>query len=115
MSHITTVEVDITDHDALADTCRELGLQMTAHSSALIFQTAVDGTVIQLPGWTFPVIVKDKTLVYDNYQGAWGDIGELNKLRRHYAIKATTRTASRMGRKIIKREEHNGRIRLTLA
>ena len=115
MSHIATVEMNITDQEALAETCRDLGLQMTAHSSALVYQTAVEGTVIQLPGWTFPVVVRDKTLVYDNYQGAWGDIKELNKLRQHYAVKATTRAAARMGRKIIKREEHNGRVRLTLA
>ena len=115
MSHIATVEMNITDQEALAETCRDLGLQMTAHSSALVYQTAVEGTVIHLPGWTFPVVVRDKTMLYDNYQGNWGDIKELNKLRRHYAVKATTRAAARMGRKIIKREEHNGRVRLTLA
>lgn len=43
--------------------------------------TTHSGLVVELPGWRYPVVVKDDgSVVYDNFNGFWGDIRELRKL-----------------------------------
>lgn len=114
MSHIATIEIQIKDPEALAEACREMGATITHNAEVTIYKTSVTGTAIQLPGWVYPVVLRDTELIYDNYEGQWGDIAHLKRLRQLYTTKATIRAARRMGRRVIAQEERNGRIRLTL-
>lgn len=114
MSHIATIEIQIKDPEALAEACREMGATITHNATVQVFETSVTGTAIQLPGWVYPVVLRGTELLYDNYNGSWGDIAHLKRLRQLYTTKATIRAARRMGRRVIAQEERNGRIRLTL-
>ncbi len=114
MSHIATIEIQIKDPEALAEACRDMGATITHNAEVTIYKTSVTGPAIQLPGWVYPVVLRDTELIYDNYEGQWGDIAQLKRLRQLYTTKATIRAARRMGRRVIAQEERNGRIRLTL-
>lgn len=114
MSHIATIEIQIKDPEALAEACRDMGATLTHDTEVNIYQTTVTGTAIQLPGWIYPVVLRGTELIYDNYEGQWGDIAHLKRLRQLYTTKATIRAARRMGRRVIAQEARNGRIRLTL-
>lgn len=114
MSHIATIEIQIKDPEALAEACHDMGATITHNTEVTIYKTIVSGTAIQIPGWIYPVVLRGTELIYDNYNGQWGSIAQLKRLRQLYTTKATIRAARRMGRRVIAQEERNGRIRLTL-
>lgn len=116
MSHTAHIHVEFRDPTALAQACQDLGATITPNTEIRFHDgTTVTGTAISLPGWRYPVVVSNNQLYMDDYQGAWGNLGVLKHLRQLYTVHATTRAAARMGRKVIKREDRNSRIRLTLA
>lgn len=116
MSHTAQIQVEFRDPTALAQACQDLGATITPNTEVRFYDgTTVTGTAIRLPGWQYPIVAKDHQLYMDDYKGVWGDSAALKRLRQLYTLRATTRAAARMGRTVVKREDRNGRIRLTLA
>jgi hypothetical protein len=87
MSHVVKVKTNLTNIDAIKTACERLGLSYEINQTASFYSgSSATGTAVQLPGWNYPVVVAaDGECHYDNYNGRWGNIAELNKLRQTYA------------------------------
>lgn len=97
MSHTMNIQIELHDRAALEAACQRLGLEMVEGSHRL-YQTTEEGIGVFLPGWKYPVVVKaDGTIAYDNYNGSWGDIRELNKLRAFYGLEKAKIEARKKG------------------
>lgn len=88
MSHTVEVDVGFTDEGILKEACDKLGI---GYKEGLHTVKQFQGNVscklsFQLPGWNYPVAVcEDGKVKYDNYNGAWGRIEELQKLQDQYS------------------------------
>ena len=116
MSHVATVELEMRDIPALLGVCEKLGFKVELGRTVKFFDgTKVKGTAVQLPGWNYPVVVTDTKVAFDNYQGAWGDLKDLNKLKQGYATEVTRNQAKRLGFRIQhERLMEDGTVKLTL-
>jgi hypothetical protein len=97
MSHTMNIKTEIKDLDALRAAADRLGYRVLSGNLAL-FSSEETGTGVMLPGWRFPVVVRDDgTIALDNYGGAWGDMAELNKLTAYYGIEKAKLEAWKQG------------------
>ncbi len=97
MSHTTNLQVRVCDLEVLEVVCERLGLQ-TKEGKHRLYASTEEGVAIQLPGWKYPVIVKSNgNVAYDNYNGSWGNIQELNKLLAYYGLEKAKKEARKKG------------------
>lgn len=97
MSHTMNIEIELHDRAALEAACQRLGVRMIEGIHRL-YQTVEEGIGICLPGWKYPVVVKDDgSVAYDNYGGSWGNISEFNKLRAYYGVEKAKIEARKRG------------------
>jgi hypothetical protein len=117
MSHIVTVQVQVKDAVALAAACRRLGLSEPVQGTATLFSSQATGHIVQLPGWTYPVVFDTAAgeAHFDNYAGDWGDQKELGKLLQRYAAEKTFLEARRAGHAIMESLLPDGSIKLTIS
>ena len=113
MSHTTTIETQFLNAEVLAAAATKLGLSVELDSEAKLFQVGKHkGTVIKLPGWSYPIIVaKDGTVAMDNYNGHWGKMEEFNKLKQEYATEVARRELKRKGIQF-RETRQNGQVKL---
>jgi hypothetical protein len=116
MSHIVEVSAEVRDPLALASACRRLGLPEPAPGTARLFERQVAGLLVRLPGWTYPVIFDTHagTVLFDNFEGRWGDRAHLDRLLQAHAVEALLLEARRRGRHVLERPLADGSIRLTI-
>lgn len=95
MSHLVVLRTQVRDATALAAACRRLGLSQPVQGTARLFSSQATGQIVQLPGWTYPVVFDTATgkAHYDNFTGAWGDQKELGKLLQRYAAEKACQEA----------------------
>ncbi len=116
MSHVATVELQVRDPEALRAAAARLGLGLRHGEVRFYDGTTVQGAVIHLPGWRYPVVLDAQgTLHYDTYGGRWGDLAQLHRLRQAYAEAVTTRWARRQGYQVRRQTAPDGTIRLELS
>lgn len=99
MSHCTTIDVKFKDINILKKVCKKLNLSIEEKSYQKFYDGKVEhGTKIKLPNWQYPIIVKPNgEIIFDNYNGHWGDESELNLLKQHYAVEKTKLIAIKNG------------------
>lgn len=116
MSHVVTIKTEIRDPAALAAACARLGLKSPLHGTAKLFTNEATGEIVQLPGWTYPVVVDiEKGVVnLDNYGGAWGEQKELDKLLQSYAAEKAKLEARKQGHSVTEQTLADGSIKLTI-
>jgi hypothetical protein len=116
MSHVVSIRTQVRDISALAAACRRLGLSQPVQGTATLFASEATGQIVQLPGWTYPVVFDTATgeAHYDNYGGAWGEQKELGKLLQRYAAEKATIEARRAGHAVLETPLPDGSIRLTI-
>jgi len=93
MSHITTVTIELRDHAALALAVEAMGGTVLGEGSHRLFNysynppTIKQGFGFNLPGWRFPLVLQaDNTLAFDNFEGSWGNMADIQTLTGHYTI-----------------------------
>ena len=97
MSHTMNIEIELHDRTALEVACQRLGLTLT-EGRVKFYSTEEEGILVQLPGWKYPICVKSNGQVaYDNYDGRWGDLAELNKFRAYYGLEKAKIEARKKG------------------
>ena len=123
MSHFTTIETQIRDLEALRDACAELGVRLLDKTEARGFGSnrLVADHVIRLKGPYDIAVTRVKT--NGNYHLAtdWWD-GHVQKevgpkfgtLLQLYAANKVIREARKHGRRVRRRKERDGTIRLTI-
>lgn len=109
MSHTASVMVEFTRTEVLKDTCDRLNLQLVEQKQTIQFYDGVKHEVdrtIQLPGWKYPLGIKDNQAVFDNYNGSWGKMSELTKLQNEYSRDLMNVIASEQGM-MVEEEEYD--------
>jgi hypothetical protein len=88
MSHIVEIQTQIKDPEAIRAACRRLQLPEPTHGTARLFSGQATGTIVQLPGWQYPVVCDTATgqLKYDNFNGHWGEQAHLDRFLQMYAV-----------------------------
>ncbi len=116
MSHIVTLQTEIRDPVALASACRRLGLQQPVQGEAELFVEKARGWIVSLPGWRYPVVIDTdaRQLHYDNYNGAWGEQSQLDRLLQAYAVEKSKLEARRAGHSVMEQPLPDGSIKLTI-
>ena len=116
MSHLVTVKTEIRDPAALAAACRRLGLQEPTQGTAKLYSGKANGLLVQLPDWRYPVVINtaEGNVRYDNYSGAWGEQGELDRLLQAYAVEKCRIEARRAGHSVTEQTLSDGAIKLTI-
>ena len=69
---------------------------------------------MRLPGWNYPVIFQLDTgnVLFDNYNGSWGDIDKLDEFVQRYANNLATSLAQQHGYTVQEEVLDNGDLRL---
>lgn len=117
MSHTVKIEIELTDINILKVACKRLNLKYEENSSAQLYDgNTYQGFVIHLKDWNYPIIINGKNIYYDNYQGRWGDISQLNQLKTYYGVekvKALARSKGYAYRELI--VNNRPQVRITVA
>lgn len=116
MSHIVSIKTEIRDQTALAAACRRLALAPPVEGTFKLFTATASGLGVQLPGWNYPVVIDTASgsMQYDNYQGRWGDSGQLHLLLQAYAVEMARLEARRKGHTVTEQQLSDGSIKLTI-
>lgn len=116
MSHIVTVQNRVTDPTAITAACRRQGLADPTQGTAKLYSGEVNGLLIQLPGWQYPVVIDTTTgtMQYDNYQGHWGETLHLERFLQMYAVEKARLEARRKGCTVTEQQLQDGSIRLRI-
>lgn len=117
MSHIATIETEIRDPGAIAAACQRIGAKALGVSTFDVFGVQTAGFGVQLNGWTFPVVCNTKTgaVSYDNYNGRWGAIAELDRFKQAYAIEKAKAEARKAGHSVREQAQADGSVKLTIS
>jgi hypothetical protein len=116
MSHIVSVQTQVRDAGALAAACRRLSLAEPAQETVHLFSGEVKGLAVRLPNWQYPVVVDLEAgkLHYDNFEGHWGEHGQLDRLLQAYAVEKTRLEAKRKGYAVSEQLLSDGSIKLQI-
>jgi hypothetical protein len=116
MSHIVTIRTAVRDPVALAAACRRLRLAEPVAGTAQLFSSQAKGLIINLPNWSYPIVVDPISgeVRYDNFAGSWGDEAQLHRLLQRYAVEKTLIEARRKGQTVLEQPLADGSVRLTI-
>lgn len=116
MSHIVTIKTQVRDPAALAAACRRLNLAEPVQGKAKLFATEAEGLIVHLPEWRYPVVAQTGSgeLKYDNYNGAWGEQVQLDRLLQAYAVEKARIEARKAGHSVTEQPLADGSIRLQI-
>ena len=116
MSHIVSIATRVRDPVALAAACRRLDLAQPTAGTAKLFSAQATGQIVRLPGWAYPVVFDTATgaVRYDNYNGAWGEQRQLERLLQAYAAEKAKLEARRAGHGVTEQSLPDGSIKLTI-
>jgi len=116
VSHIVTIQLRLSDSEAIGSACRRLGLPEPAHGTAKLFEGEATGLLVELPGWLYPVVVDTATgqARFDNYEGRWGDPKLLDRLLQIYAVEKAKLEARKKGYSVSEQSLEDGSIRLQI-
>jgi hypothetical protein len=111
-----SIKTEILDPTALAAACRRLGLSEPVQGTARLFASEVEGLIVKLPDWRYPVVIDTDThqVQYDNYGGQWGNQSELDRLLQAYAVEKAKIEARRAGYTVTEQPLSDGSIKLTI-
>ena len=116
MSHIVEIKTEIRDPVAMSAACQRLGLASPQQGTATLFTQQVSGWIVELPNWRFPVVVDTGSgqVQYDNYEGRWGDVGQLNRLMQAYAVEKAKLEARKNGHSVTEHSLQDGSVKLAI-
>ena len=100
MSHVVTVQTEMRSREAIKAACERLGLKMPVigKNHRLYDNATKDGLAVQLPGWSYPVVITDDGKAhYDNYGGGWGAQDELDRFMQMYLVEASAQQGRALG------------------
>ena len=116
MSHIVTVRTEVRDPTAIEAACRRLGLPEPVHGTAKLFTAEATGLLVKLPDWLYPVVCDTASgqLHFDNYNGAWGQQKQLDRLLQAYAVERAHIEARKQGHSALEQAMPDGSIKLVI-
>lgn len=117
MSHIVTVQTQVRDAAAVVAACANLRWQPPLEGSHRLFSAQASGLAVFPPNWRFPVVCELLTgrLLFDNFEGHWGDPKELDRFKQRYAVEKASMEARRLGRRVLEQQLADGSVKLTIS
>lgn len=100
VSHTVKVQVEYKDPDALKAAVEAMGGRWLGHGEHRLFDGSMHtGHAWHLAKWQYPMILRDLdgVLAYDDYNGRWGKVSDLDILRGSYAVEAALQAATAQG------------------
>jgi hypothetical protein len=117
MSHMVTIQTQVKDRAAIAAACLRLGLAAPTDGTATLYagQTAA-GTLVQLPGWKYPLAIDTTTgaVRHDHFGGSWGEPAQLDRFLVAYAVEKCKLEARRQGKSCTEQALADGSVKLTI-
>ena len=116
MSHVVKIETQLSDINAIRQSCVHLRLEAPVHGTFELYNSTETGWAVNLRDWKYPVICKVETgeLAYDNYENRWGDQKRLGELIQRYAVEKTKIEARRRGHSVTEQKLDDGSVKLTV-
>jgi hypothetical protein len=116
LSHIVTLKTAVRDSTAITAACRRLGLAEPVHGTAKMYAGEIEGLLVQLPGWKYPIAIDTQSgdVNQDNFGGHWGDGAELSKFIQMYAVEKCRIEARRAGHSLTETQLQDGSIKLQI-
>lgn len=116
MSHLVTVATKVRDPAAITAACRRLGIAEPVHGTAQLFNGAATGLLLRLPGWVYPAIIDplSGSIVYDIFEGAWGDQRHIDRFLQAYAVERAILEARKKGLQYSEQSLEDGSIKLEI-
>lgn len=115
MSHIVTVETMLKNTASISKACARLKWKCVEKGVGVFYNgNSVSGCVVNPTNWKYPIVIKESgEILSDTYNGNWGDINDLNRLKQYYALEETKTTLSTQGLYGYEEEHEDGSITLT--
>jgi hypothetical protein len=116
LSHIVVIKTEIRDPAALAAACRRLGLAEPVQGTATLYSGQASGLLVNLPEWRYPVVIDtaSATVRYDNFNQAWGNQAQLDRLMQAYGVEKARLEARKAGHTVTEQPLADGSIKLTI-
>lgn len=116
MSHIVSIQTQVTDPEAIRLACQRLQLPLPVQGTAKLFSAEATGWQVSLPGWRYPLVceVESGKLHYDNFNERWGKTAELHRFTQAYAAEKAKLEARRAGLSVSEQQLTDGSIKLTI-
>jgi hypothetical protein len=98
-SHTAKITVEYHKHiDALKAAVEAMGGTWLGEGTHKLFDGSKSGWGFRLPKWNYPLVVDASgQLSYDDYNGAWGKVADLDRLKGAFAVQAAYQNASALG------------------
>jgi hypothetical protein len=116
MSHIVTIKTEVRDANAVRAACRRLSLADPVQGKTRLFSGEVEGLAVNLPDWVYPVVcdLSSGQVLYDNFNGRWGDPKEMDRLLQGYAVEKAKIEARKKGHMVTEQTLSDGSIKVTI-
>ena len=116
MSHVVQVQTEVRDVVAIRGACGRLGLVEPVYGEVKLFSSTEIGWSVRLPGWRYPVVcdVATAKVAYDNFEGRWGELKQLDAFLQNYAAEKAGIEARRAGHSVTEQLLADGSIKLTI-
>ena len=115
MSHISTIELEVTDLESLDHACRQMGFTLNRNQKTFKWYsgTGVCDHAIKIPGASYEIGLVNRNGKYELQTDFWDDkIGQAignngGLLKQRYAVEQTKRQAKKKGYTVIERKIEN--------
>ena len=98
MSHTVTIDVKFKDKEVAIKAAQAMSATVIGEGSHRLFSSSHTGLAIKFPGWNYPIVIDAEGRVhYDNYNGSWGSISQLDHFQEEYAGKMIEATCDNLG------------------
>jgi hypothetical protein len=98
MSHTIRTKVQFSNLSALAAVVRRVGGKVIGEGTHRLYAGAEKGFAVKLDGWRYPIVVTSNgEVAFDNYNGSWGDVGDLDSLKSLYTLEVARAAAEAQG------------------
>jgi len=117
MSKTITGQTQIRSIEILAAACHRLGLKAPEHGTRRLYETTHTGHLVFLPNWHLPTVfdLEKGEVHFDNHDGDWGDLKELDRLNQAYATETMLATLRRQGKTALETVRQDGFIELVVS
>ena len=117
MSHIVQIETEVRDAVAVGAACQRLKLEAPTQGTAKLFSSSATGVIVKLPGWRYPAVFDTQSgqARFDNYEGRWGEQGQLDRFLQGYAVEKAKLEARKKGHTVTEQSLADGSIKLTVS
>lgn len=86
-SHTARIEVEMKNAEALKTAVEAIGGKWLGQGKHRLYGGQSTGYGFTLPGWQYPLVLEEGgRLAYDDFNGSWGNVKDLDRLKGSYAV-----------------------------